>query len=225
MPRAARIYTQEGIFHVLTRGNNRQKVFHDAEDFKVYKKKLKHLKEEQPFKLYHYCLMSNHVHLIIETNEQTELSKLMKRLNLAYYNHYKKKYRYSGHFWQGRFKSLLIDKDNYLLACGLYVERNPVRAKIVEDAKDYKYSSYPLYACGAIDKLINKDPNYDNLGKIDKDKQKEYQRLMIAGDGDLNSDIFNKLFFGAESFGKTMKNKFGVKDVKRGRGGSKKNRK
>ena len=66
MPRVARIYTDDGIFHVLTRGNNKQWVFHDEEDFFKYKEIIKEVKEEQPFKLYHYCLMSNHVHLLIE---------------------------------------------------------------------------------------------------------------------------------------------------------------
>lgn len=90
MPRVARIYTEEGIFHILTRGNNKQLVFHEEEDFQKYKEILKKLKTDQPYKLYHYCLMSNHVHLLLETNEQTQLSKLMKRINLIYYNYYKK---------------------------------------------------------------------------------------------------------------------------------------
>ena len=112
MPRIARIYTEEGIFHIITRGNNKQYVFRDKEDFTTYKRMLKTLKIEQPFKLYHWCLMGNHVHLIIEVNRKTELSRLMKRLNLMYFVFYKKKYSYAGHFWQDRFKSLLIQKEN-----------------------------------------------------------------------------------------------------------------
>ncbi|MGA1865719.1 MAG: transposase [bacterium] len=69
MPRTARIYTEEGVFHLLTRGNNRQWIFHEEEDFQNYRDLLKKIKEEQPYKLYHYCLMNNHVHLIIETND------------------------------------------------------------------------------------------------------------------------------------------------------------
>ena len=142
MPRTARIYTEEGVFHILTKGNNKQSIFKDNQDFQAYKEILKRLKAEQPFKLYHYCLMSNHVHLIIEANKETKLSKLMKRINLFYYNHYKKKYGYTGHFWQDRFKSLLIEKNEYLLACGLYIERNPVKAEIVSAAEQYSHSSY-----------------------------------------------------------------------------------
>lgn len=86
MPRVARIYTEEGVFHILTRGNNRQWVFKEKEDFQAYQEILKQLKKEQPLKLYHYCLMNNHIHLILESNKQTQLSKMMKRLNLFYYN-------------------------------------------------------------------------------------------------------------------------------------------
>jgi len=75
MPRVSRIYTEEGIFHILTRGNNRQYVFKEEEDFEVYKTIIKTLKDEQPFQLYHWSLMGNHVHLIIEANKKTELSR------------------------------------------------------------------------------------------------------------------------------------------------------
>ena len=158
MPRVARISTEQGLFHVLSRGNNRQWVFKEKQDFQAYKAVLKQLKQEQPFKLYHYCLMSNHIHLLLESNKQTQLSKMMKRLNLFYYNHYKKRYGYCGHFWQDRFKSLLIENDEYLLACGLYIERNPVRAGIVTSAQHYHYSSYNYYAYGKEDDLLDRDP-------------------------------------------------------------------
>ena len=123
MPRRARISTDEGAFRVLNRGNNKQWVFQDEKDFRAYKKILKKLREEHLFKLYHYCLMDNHVHLIIETNKTTELSRLMKRVDLFYYNHYKRKCDYAGRFWQGRFKSLLIEGNEYLLTCLWFVYR------------------------------------------------------------------------------------------------------
>ena len=193
MPRTARIYLEEGIFHILTRGNNRQWIFKDKEDFQTYKEILKALKEEQPFKLYHYCLMSNHIHLIIEANKRTDLSKLVKRLNLFYYNHYKKKYGYNGHFWQGRFKSLLIEKEDYLLACGLYVERNPLRARIVSSIKEYVHSSYNYYAYGKRDDLIDRDPGFGDLGRTDNECQTHYRGLMLDREKNITAKIFNGL--------------------------------
>ncbi len=214
MPRVKRIYTEEGAFHILTRGNNKQKVFKDESDYHIYKDILKELKIEQPFKLYHYCLMGTHVHLIIETNENTMLSKLMKRLNLYYYNKYKKKYGYAGHFWQDRYKSLLIAKDEYLLACGLYIERNPVRAKIVDLAEKYLHSSYNYYAYGKRDEMIDTDPCYDGLGRTDGERQKAYRRLMLDEEKEINSKTFSQLFLGTEEFVRRMEERFNVRNIR-----------
>jgi len=222
MPRVARIYTEEGIFHILTRGNNKQWVFKNEADFKIYRKTLKSLKKEQPFKLYHWCLMPNHVHMIIETNKKTELSKMMKRLNLFYYNHYKRKYGYAGHFWQDRFKSLLIEKEDYLLACGIYIERNPVKAKIVRSVKDYAHSSYNYYAHGKEDSLTDRNPLYDELGHNDKERQGEYRKLTLDKEKEINSATFNQLFLGTKEFVKRMENKFKVKNIRLKKGRPKK---
>ncbi len=222
MPRGARIYTEEGVFHILTRGNNKQRVCQDVRDFQTYKNILKQLKTKQPFKLYHYCLMNNHIHLIIETNKMTELSKLMKRINLFYYSHYKKRYGYAGHFWQGRFKSLLIEKDEYLLACGLYTERNPVRARIVNSPEEYPHSSYNYYAYGKEDGLVDRDIYYDELGRNDKERQQEYRQLMLDEDKGINSAIFNQLFLGTKKFIRQMEDKFKVSNTRLKRGRPKK---
>lgn len=218
MPRQARIYTEEGVFHILSRGNNRQIVFRDNKDFGVYKGILSELKKDQPFRLYHYCLMSNHTHLIIETTPKTDLSKLMKRLNLSYYHHYKRKYGYVGHFWQDRFKSLLIEKNEYLLACGLYIERNPVRAKIVDSAKKYPHSSYNYYAYGQKDGITDRDVYYDNLGQDDHLRQIEYCRLALDREKGLDSSLLNQLFLGTQEFIRQMEERFKVKNIRLERG-------
>jgi len=112
MPRTARIAPQEFVYHILTRGNNKQDVFKDDEDFLKYIDIIKKYKEKYLFKLYHYVLMTNHVHLVMETTEAGgELAQIMKGINLSYAQHYKKKYKYTGHFWQDRFKSIIISKD------------------------------------------------------------------------------------------------------------------
>lgn len=222
MPRVARIYTEEGIFHILTRGNNKQRVFLSETDFHAYKNILKELKEQQPFNLYHYCLMSNHIHLIIKTNKKTELSKMIKRLNLFYFNHYKRKYDYVGHFWQDRFKSLLIEKDEYLLACGLYIERNPARAKIVDSAKKYPHSSYNYYAYGKTDTLIDRDPYYKELGRDNKERQEVYRKLQLDKEKGINNKLYNQLFLGTKEFIKRMEAKFKINNTRLMRGRPKK---
>lgn len=222
MPRIARIYIEEGIYHILTRGNNRQWVFNDEQDFKEYKNILYRLKKEQPFQLYHYCLMNNHVHLVIEVNKNTESSKLMKRLNLSYYHYYKKKYGYAGHFWEDRYKSLLIQKDGYLFSCGLYIERNPVRAKLVKNVEKYEHSSYSYYAKGEEDRLVDRNMYYDELGQTDKERQERYEYLSLAEEKNINGKVFNQLFLGTESFIKGMEGKFKVDNVRMKRGRPKK---
>jgi len=178
MPRAARIAPQEYVYHVLTRGNNKQNIFEDEEDFKKYIDILWKYKAKYRHKLYHYVLMTNHVHLVIETTEEGgELSQIMKGINLSYAQHYKKKYKYTGHFWQDRFKSIIISKDEYLLACGSYVELNPVRAGMVKDPKDYPWSSYKANAYGKKDDLIDKNLIYDKLS-TDETVRKEYRSFV-----------------------------------------------
>ena len=224
MPRVGRIYIEEGVFHVMARGNNKQPVFNNERDFIIYKETLSRLKNEQPFKLYHYCFMTNHVHMIIETNEDTELSKLMKRINLSYYHYYKKRYGYSGHFWQDRFKSLLIEKDSYLLACGLYIERNPVRAKMVTRPEQYPYSSYAYYAFGKDDPLLDKDPCYEALGKDDLRRQNEYRKLAVTDTEQIGQAIARQLFLGSAGFIKRMEKMFDVNNIRLERGRPKKNK-
>ncbi len=224
MPRTSRIYIEEGVFHVMARGNNKQPVFHDERDFIMYNETLSRLKNEQPFKLYHYCFMTNHVHMVIETNENTNLSKLMKRINLSYYHHYKKRYGYCGHFWQDRFKSLLIEKNPYLLACGLYIERNPIRAKMVKLPEQYLYSSYAYYAFGKDDPLLDKDPFYETLGKDDPQRRKEYRKLAAEDSEHIGQAISRQLFLGSAGFVKRMEKRFGVSNLRLERGRPKKSK-
>ena len=202
----------------MARGNNKQLIFRDERDFITYKETLSRLKDEHPFKLYHYCLMTNHIHMVIETNKDTELSKLMKRINLSYYQHYKKRYGYAGHFWQDRFKSLLIEKDTYLLACGLYIERNPVRAKMVKLPEQYPYSSYVYYARGKDDPLLDKDPCYETLGNDDLQRRNEYRKLALADTECVGQAISRQLFLGSAGFIKRMEKQFGVSNVRLERG-------
>jgi putative transposase len=225
MPRVARIFTEEGVFHILTRGNNKQRIFYNDADFLAYRKILKELKEEHPFNLYHWCLMPNHVHMVIETNKETNLSQMMKRLNLIYYNHFKRKYGYTGHFWQDRFKSLLIERDEYLSACGLYIEKNPVKAKIVKSPENYPHSSYSYYAYGQKDELMDRNPIYNELGHNGKERQRAYRELILDKEKNINSATFNQLFLGSKKFVEKMERRYKVKNVRLKKGRPKKKKK
>src|SRR4030042_7164252 len=179
MPRMARIAPGGHVFHVLTRGNNRQDVFLDTEDYQTYREILKKYKEKFECKIYHYCLMTNHVHLVLETlAEGGGLAEVMKGINLSYAQQYKRRYNHIGHFWQDRFKSILISSDQYLLACGSYVELNPVRAGIVKAPRDYRWSSYRVYAYGKKDLLVDEHLIYLELSKDESKRRKRYREFV-----------------------------------------------
>jgi len=126
----------------MVRGNQKQITFIEEEDFAKYLDLLRHYKREYGFKLYGYCLMPNHVHLILEVKNGIDLSKIMQGLNQAYTLWFNKKYEKVGHLWQGRYKSMVIQKNKYMLDCLEYVELNPVRANISKSPFDYPWSSW-----------------------------------------------------------------------------------
>jgi putative transposase len=144
--------------HVIARGNDCRVVFHEDRDKKRYLGIIRDTKKKFRLKIYHYVLMDNHVHMIIEPRKAADLSEAMHRISLCYSLHYKKKYGLIGHLWQDRFKSSIIDNDAYLLTCGIYIELNPVRAGIVERPEDYFWSSYQNYAFDEKNSLLDDNP-------------------------------------------------------------------
>lgn len=226
MPRAARIAPKEHIYHILTRGNNRQDIFKEEKDYQRYIEVLKRYKEKFQFKLYHYALMRNHIHLVLETTERGgNLSEIMKGINLSYAQYFKGKYRHTGHFWQDRYKSIIISKDNYLLACGSYVELNPVRAKIVEDPKDYKWSSYNAYAYGKDDSVTDNDPIYKGLSRDESERRKMYRDFvkgMIREKKAMKGEMEKRMIYGSDDFTENIKKKYDVESIIRPKGRPKK---
>ncbi len=142
MPRIARLTLDNAYYHIMTRGNQKQKTFIEEVDFMKYLDLLKHYKKKYRFNVYGYCLMPNHVHLLVGLEESAFLGKFMQGLNQAYTIWFNKKYKKVGHLWQGRYKSMVIQKDRYLLDCIEYIELNPVRASIVKSPSDYPWSSW-----------------------------------------------------------------------------------
>ena len=152
MPRTARLILNNACYHIITRGNQKQDIFKEHEDFYVYLGLLSKYKKRFNSKIYGYCLMSNHVHLVIESEM---LNKFMHGVNLSYAQHFKYKYNTIGHFWQDRYKSFVIQKDEYLINCITYIEYNPVRAQIASGPEDYPFSSYQARILGKSDSLLD----------------------------------------------------------------------
>jgi len=124
--------------------------------------------------------MKNHVHLVVGVTPVSDISKMMHGLCLNYAGFYKRGRPHIGHFWQDRFKSIVIDSDEYLLRCGLYVERNPVAAGLVGRPEDYRWSSYRRYAFGEKDPIVTENPLYRALGDNAEERMEQYRALMEA---------------------------------------------
>jgi putative transposase len=226
MPRVARVAPHDHVFHILTRGNNREDIFRDEIDYQKYLEILKRYKEKYQFKLYHYVLMRNHVHLVLETLEEGgSLAEVMKGINLSYAQHYKRRYDHIGHFWQDRFKSVLISKDEYLLACGSYVELNPVRAGVVRDPREYRWSSYNIYAYGKRDLVADEHPIYRELSRDESGRRKRYREFVLGmlGTRDaMKGEMDRRAIYGGEAFTGKLKERYAIEEVIKPKGRPKK---
>ncbi len=144
MPRKAREKSSTGIYHIMVRGINRQCIFEDEEDHIKFLQVLEKYKEICRYEIYAYCLMGNHVHLLLKTREEP-LEQIMRRLCACYVYWYNTKYDRVGNLFQDRFKSEPIEDEAYFLTVLRYIHQNPLKAGLVKEIKSYKWSSYNEY--------------------------------------------------------------------------------
>ena len=144
MPRTARKRSESGIYHIMLRGINRQQIFEDEEDRQRLLQTLLNYKEQCGYKIYAYCLMGNHIHLLLQEGKE-ELPLVLKRIAGSYVYWYNWKYHRSGHLFQDRYKSEAVEDDAYFLMVLRYIHQNPVKAGICQMAEDYAYSSMREY--------------------------------------------------------------------------------
>jgi REP element-mobilizing transposase RayT len=135
MARRPRIQFEGAFYHIIVRGNQRQDIFDDEGDRRRYLERLRVYKDKCGFLLYAYVLMSNHVHLLIETPADP-ISRIMQMINFTYTQYFNRKYGKVGYLFQGRYKFFLCDKDGYLLSLVRYIHHNPVRAGLAKDSSD-----------------------------------------------------------------------------------------
>ncbi len=159
IPRSAFVL-EPGYFHLITRGNNGMAVFQDELDYQHYLSLLRYYKRRFQVCLLAYCLMPNHVHLLTEVKSVEMLPKFMHGLNLAYSQHYKRRYLWNGHLWQGRYKSYLIEVEKYLMTCIDYIESNPEKAGLTSNREAYVWCSAKERLEGSFSGLV------DSLGTV-----------------------------------------------------------
>jgi len=182
MARKPRIEFEGAFYHIIVRGNQRQNIFLDEADCRHYLERLQRYKNKCGFFLYAYVLMSNHIHLLIETPNDP-ISRIMQMVNFTYTQYFNRKYGKVGHLFQGRYKSYLCDKDSYLLSLVRYIHNNPVRAGLVGDACEYALSSHGEYLKGTKG-LVDTDKVLRLFSERPGIAERKYTEFMTAGEPD-----------------------------------------
>lgn len=182
MPRIARVCAVNYPHHVTQRGNNKQTVFFDDEDKAFYLKTLGSYSKKWGLDIWAYCLMTNHVHILAVPEQEESLARGIGGTNLVYTQYINRKYKRSGRLWQNRFYSTIIEKEPYLWAVTRYIERNPVRAKLVKKAEACKWSSAKAHIMGFRDDILSKN-------WLDEKERKAYKEFMIEEDKEVDTLI------------------------------------
>ena len=205
-------------------------IFLDETDYQQYLEILNKYKKKYIFYLYNFVLMPNHVHLLLKAD--TDLSCLMHGINLSYAQYFKKRYNHVGHFWQDRFKSYIVEDDTYLLTVARYIERNPLRANLIKNLREYKYSSYNFYAYGencGIEITVN--PLYLTLSKDITKLKKVYRNFIseqklgsIPNGLPMDLNIIKAQFISSDKFAQQLIESRFTKRIRRRLGRPRKNR-
>ena len=177
MPRRSRIIVPDIPLHIIQRGNNRQLCFFADEDYLFYLDWLEEYARSTGCSIHAYVLMTNHVHLLLTPRKWDSAANLMKRLGQRYVQYINRTYTRSGTLWEGRFRSCIIQQQQYLFICQRYIEMNPVRAGMVEHPGEYRWSSYQVNGQGNKSDLISPHFLYQSLGRTDTERQTAYREL------------------------------------------------
>jgi len=224
MPRKARVLVPNCPHHVVQRGRNRKAVFLADQDYQYYLDNLREWKQELEIKLYAWCLMTNHIHIIAEPGKDAmTLSTLMKRVNgrqAAYVNKLEGR---SGALWAGRYKASPIQKDGYLLCCCRYVELNPVRAGMVAGVGEYAWSSYRERVLGKGQAMLDIDPIYHSLASTDQERRRRYRAFLEEGVSMeekqfIDESVNRNQLTGNHLFVDEIEQRIGLRVERRGRG-------
>ncbi|MDP8229476.1 MAG: transposase [Candidatus Gorgyraea atricola] len=178
MPTSKRLVYDDSMYHVIQKGNNGLKLFKDDEDFEMFLSIVRRYLRKFRLKIYHYCLMSTHPHLLLKIFNKEVLAKFMQALLQSYRFYYRRKYAYKGYLYQSRYRTKWVSRDEYLSECGRYIERNPVRAGIVKSPDEYRWSSCIHYTSGKENNIITENPLYEGFGKNLKERQRAYKEYV-----------------------------------------------
>ncbi|HEY7424981.1 MAG TPA: transposase [Gemmataceae bacterium] len=211
------------VYHALNRGNNRNPVFAAAADYRAFLSALVQTQHRYPFRLYGYCLMPNHFHLLLEPKSGQSISRILQSLTVAHTWRYHRRHGTVGHVWQGRFKSPVVQSDEHALIVLRYLEGNPLRAGMVADLRDYPWSSYPVHGLGRADGLLAELPCWLELDSSAEGRQ-AYWRSWVHAPlserelADVRRSVSSGQPFGAPSWVESTSAGLGLQLARRPRG-------
>ena len=178
MARLPRLVLPNQPLHIMHRGNNRQDIFENEEDMARILSDIKESLGKANCYLHAYVIMTNHLHLLVTPKDKDELTVFMQSMTNRYVRYFNAGRKRTGTIWEGRFKSCLVDSDNYLFTLYKYIEMNPVKAGMVEDIQEYPWSSYHHNALGEQNSLITEHPLYLELGSSKKERAACYKVMV-----------------------------------------------
>jgi putative transposase len=189
MARLARVHLAGVPEHIIQRGNNRQVCFVSEDDFVTYVHWLKEYADKFQVHIHAWVLMTNHVHILCTATDNSGISLMMQSLGRQYVRYFNRRYQRSGTLWEGRFKSCLVQEEQYVMAVYRYIEMNPVRANMVGSPAEYKWSSYSINALGKVSTLCHPHSCYLALAASVKARQQAYRDLFTEVDEAMLIDI------------------------------------
>ena len=201
MARPLRIKYKGAFYHITARGNEREKIFFAKSDYAKFKEYLKETQDRYGCFLHCYVLMSNHYHLILET-PNADINKIMHYINSSYTGYINRRKRRNGHLFQGRYISILVDVDSYLLELSRYIHLNPVRAKIVKRPEDYPYSRYKSFISKKEEDIVHRDLILGMISRSNKNAQKIYREFVEKSIEEDAEDPLKNLYAGSILGGK-----------------------
>jgi putative transposase len=203
MPRAARLVVPDVALHLVQRGVDRGDCFFCGAHYRDYLRLLAGYSQEFGCSVHAYCLMTNHVHLLLTPHERGACARLMKQVNQCYVQRLNKSSGRTGTLWEGRFHSSLVDSEVYALTCQRYVELNPVRAGMVPHPRDYPWSSYRANAEGMPEAFLSPHPTYAALSECPDRRRLAYRDLFLCALRETDIDEIRKATRGGYRVGES----------------------
>jgi putative transposase len=204
MARLPRIVVPNQPLHIMHRGNNRQDIFESEDDMFRIKNDIKESLLKSKCKLHAYVIMKNHLHLLLTPSDKEQLVIFMQSMANRYARYFNTKHKRTGTIWEGRVKSCLIDSEAYLFVLYKYIEMNPIKAGMVKNLKNYRWSSYPHNALGIADELVTEHLQYKRFGQDKRIRCQHYKSLFNELDSNQDKEITDAtmrgIVYGKEKF-------------------------